>query len=469
MELIAEALLNDPRLSKARTLLLQAVADHSSRLGSVKPPDPERKEQYKQLIEQFTRLRGGGLYFPFLGSGIGNGTLVELADGSVKYDFISGIGVHFLGHSHPLMIDGAMTAALGDTLMQGNLQQNVQAVRLVQTLVDMAKSGGSALEHCFISTSGAMANENALKLMFHKKRGASRMLAFEHCFCGRTMVLSQITDKPQYRVGLPKVLDVDYVPFFDHAHPAESIDRAVQTLRSHLAKYPGQHAGMCLELILGEGGYWVGSREFFLALIAVLREHQLPVWIDEIQTFGRTLRPFAFSHFGLDDQVDIVTIGKLTQLCATLFRPELKPEPGLLSQTFIASTAAIVGAQVILDRMNQGDLFGPTGRINQLRNVLIGKLEEISRRHSGWISGPFGLGAMIAFTPFDGSDATVRELLRRLFDNGVIAFYAGSNPTRLRFLMPIGAVTEEDIQKVCAILEQTMEEIQKDKTTAGTV
>jgi len=469
MELIAESFLNDPRLKQSRSLVQQAVAEHSSRLTGAKPPDPQRQAQYKELIEQFTRLRGGALYFPFLGSGMGNGSLVELADGSVKYDFISGIGVHYLGHCHPLLVDAAMTAAFGDTIMQGNLQQNVQAVQLVQTMVDMAKTGGAPLEHCFVSTSGAMANENALKLMFHKKRGTTRVLAFEHCFCGRTMVLSQITDKPQYRVGLPKVLEVDYVPFFDHTRPAESIDRAVETLRAHLASHPGQHAGMCLELILGEGGYWVGSRDFFLALIAVLRQHQLPVWIDEIQTFGRTLRPFAFSHFGIDDLVDIVTIGKLTQLCATIFRPEFKPEPGLLSQTFIASTAAITAAQVILDRMNQGDLFGPAGRINRLHHSMVARLEAIARRHPGWISGPFGLGAMIAFTPFDGREAVVKDLLRRLFDNGVIAFYAGSDPARVRFLMPVAAVTEEDIQKVCMILEETMEQMQKEKSAAGAI
>jgi 4-aminobutyrate aminotransferase-like enzyme len=460
MDLIADALAADPRVKQARTLLLQAVADHSSRLNGIKPPDPQRQVAYKELIEQFSTLRGGGLYFPFLGSGIGNGALVELYDGSVKYDFISGIGVHYLGHSHKWMIYAGISATVCDTIMQGNLQQNVQVVGVVETLVNMAKSGGAALEHCFISTSGAMANENALKLMFHKKRGATRVLAFEHCFCGRTMVLSQITDKPQYRVGLPKVLEVDYVPFFDHTQPEQSTRRAVETLRAHLAAHPGQHAGMCLELILGEGGYWVGSRDFFLALIGVLRQEKLAVWIDEVQTFGRTYRPFAFSHFGLDELVDIVTIGKLTQVCATLFRPEFKPEPGLLSQTFTASTASILAAQTILDWMNQGDLFGPAGRIARMRQIMVDRLEGIARRHPGWISGPFGLGALIAFTPFDGREAVVRNLLRRLFDNGVIAFYAGSNPSRIRFLMPIGAVTEEDIQNVCGILESTMAQVE---------
>src|SRR5271170_1666854 len=98
MELIAESLFSDPRVKQARALALEALAEHAGRLTGVKPTDPQRREQYRLLVEQFSRLRGGALYFPFLGSGLGNGALVELYDGSVKYDFISGIGVHYLGH-----------------------------------------------------------------------------------------------------------------------------------------------------------------------------------------------------------------------------------------------------------------------------------------------------------------------------------------------------------------------------------
>ena len=81
------------------------------------------------MLQKFGDIRGGTLYFPYLGSGIGRGPLVELADGSVKYDMISGIGVHYLGHSHPALIAASIDAAIRDTIMQGNLQQNVESVR----------------------------------------------------------------------------------------------------------------------------------------------------------------------------------------------------------------------------------------------------------------------------------------------------------------------------------------------------
>ena len=48
-------------------------------------------------LDDIARIRGRPLVYPFVGSGIGNGALVELADGSVKWDFITGIGTNFFG------------------------------------------------------------------------------------------------------------------------------------------------------------------------------------------------------------------------------------------------------------------------------------------------------------------------------------------------------------------------------------
>jgi len=454
--LIADQLASDPRVLEARKLLASALRDHQCKLTGIQASDPARAAEYAKIIADFSQARAGGLYFPYLGSGLGHGALVELADGSVKYDFISGIGVHYLGHSHPLLLQSGISAALSATVMQGNLQQNRDSPPVVSLLLQLAKTAGARLQHCFLTTSGAMANENALKLMFQHKPGSTRMLAFEHGFCGRTMALSQITDKPQHRAGLPPTLRVDYIPFFDTSDPTGSTEKALLALRTYLQRYPGQHAGMCIELILGEGGYWVGDHDFFRALLTELKAHNIAVWFDEIQTFGRTSCPFAFEHFDLAQWADVVTVGKLTQLCATLFTPDFKPQPGLLSQTFTASAGAIAAAEILLKMMIQGDLFGPGGRNLQVHRMITQRLTAIAGRHPQLLRGPYGLGGMIAFTPLDGSDAKVKVLLQALFDAGVIAFYAGSNPARIRMLPPVPVVTQQDIDIVCDIVESTL-------------
>jgi 4-aminobutyrate aminotransferase-like enzyme len=94
-----------------------------------------------------------------------------------------------------------------------------------------------------------------------------------------------------------------------------------------------------------------------------------------------------------------------------------------------------------------------------LHNHFAGRLKGISARYPGWVRGPFGIGAMIALTPFDGRPEQAKALLQALFKNGVMAFVAGAAPTRVRFLMPLGVVTESDIDVVCQILEKTLIEV----------
>src|SRR3954466_2886189 len=184
--LVAQSPFADPRGQEAKRLLQQAVADHQNSLTAIRPPNPELKLSYEQAISHFAQSRGGPLFYPYLGSGIGNGAFVELADGSVKYDMITGIGVHYLGHSHPALLESSIDAALADTVMQGNLQQNAPSLEVSRMLVDFATRHGAPLKHVFLTTSGAMANENALKLVLSKKYPASRILAFEHTFAGRS-------------------------------------------------------------------------------------------------------------------------------------------------------------------------------------------------------------------------------------------------------------------------------------------
>ena len=41
-----------------------------------------------------------------------------------------------------------------------------------------------------------MANESALKVCFQKNAPASRVLAFEHCFMGRSTTMAQLGNHP---------------------------------------------------------------------------------------------------------------------------------------------------------------------------------------------------------------------------------------------------------------------------------
>lgn len=454
---IAHAFFTDPRLQEAKKLIQETLKDHQKNITGVKPAVPELKESYDQLLKKVAEYRGGALFYNYLGSGIGKGSLVELADGSVKYDFITGIGVHYMGHSHHGVIDAQIDGAVSNTVMNGHLQQNADTASLLELLSKEACKNGAEVKNVFLTTSGAMANENAFKIIFQKRAAASRFFAFEKCFSGRTLGMAWVTDKGAYRQGLPKTLDVDYIPFYNAEDHQGSIDRTVYALKKAIQRYPGQHAGIIMELIQGENGSIVGHTEFFEAIIAVCKENNISVMVDEVQTFARTKDLFAFQYFKLDKHVDVVTIGKNAQICATFFKDDHKPKPGLLSQTFTGASSQIRAASYVVNEIVKGGYLGEGGKIEKLHARFKGNLEKLAQKHQGKLKGPYGVGAMVGMTVFSGDEPKTKAFTMKLFDNGVLSFMASGHPTtRVRFLMPVLAVTEQDIDEVCRIIDETL-------------
>lgn len=449
----ARRILDDERYKQSKKDILESLAEAKNKLTDISPPHQELQSSYSDLLHEMNYLRGNPLYYPYLGSGLGNGLFVELGDGSIKYDLICGIGTHFFGHNFLPLTDVLIDAAVEDTLMQSNLQPNQDSVHLLEMLVK-----ASGMDHGFLTTSGAMANENALKIVLQKNHPKTRIIAFENCFMGRTLVLSQITDKAIFKVGLPKLMPIDYLPFYKVSDHKGSIEQTKKALHQLLLRYPKQHAVICIEAVQGENGFYAGDAEFFSTICEMCKQEGIAVLVDEVQTFARTPRLFAFHHFQMQKYVDVVTVGKVLQTAVTLWKSEYNPKPLLLSQTFSAPTAAIKAAIFTLDYIQKNNLYGPEGKIEALHQTFAKELHKINQKYPGMCEGPYGIGAMIAFTPFQGDHAKVNAFAKKLFDNGVIGFIAGTSPVRIRFLIPPAIITENDIQKICAIIEQTIQE-----------
>ena len=409
----ATTLADSPPVAEALETILRHLAQAQSAITAIRAPSPEHAESYEQTLTRHARIRGRPLVYPYLGSGLGNGPLVGLGDGSVKWDMISGIGVHAFGHCDPDLVATALRAALGDTVMQGNLQFNPDLLEFSELLVAEA-SRVSRLLHCFVINSGALANESALKICFQKNTPADRVLAFDQCFVGRTTTMSQITDAAAGRVGVPATVAVDYVPFYDPEDHDRSIRESLSRLRQLIDRYPRRHACFVMELVQGEGGFNVAPREFFVPLMELCRDSGIAVWVDEIQTFGRTTQMFFFEALGVGDFIDVVTVGKLSQVCACLYTADYNPQPGLLSATFAGSTAALQVGRRILSRLREGGYYGPQGRIARLQEAFRRHMERLVGDHPQWfppVARPDGgtskrfydgVGGMMRFTPFSG-------------------------------------------------------------------
>jgi acetylornithine aminotransferase len=449
-----ESLLSAPRVREAARALVEAVAEEMAE-RTLTP------RQYERALREVERKRGRGLAFPALLAGAAGGARVRMADGTTKLDFIGGIGVYGFGHGDADLLETAASAAACDSVFQGHLAPGVEYLRLTRALL---RHAGPQLKHAWLSVSGAMANENALKMILQKHHPADRVVAFERGFAGRTLALAEITDKPANREGLPLHGSVLYVPFFDPDDPDASA-RSVAALDAHLGRHPGRIAGMLFELVQGEGGFHTAPPEFFRALMERCRGAKIAVWVDEVQTFARTGELYAFRKLGLEDLVDVVTVGKMLQGSAALFRRAYKPRPGLVAGTYAGATVGMAVGARIIERLDEEGYLGPDGRIAVLEGRFERRFEALRRRAPCAVGPRSGIGAMQAFVPFDGSPELVTAVLRAAFEEGLMVFGAGSDPMKIRMLLPVN-VTDAELESGFTMLEKALRRVGEERGLA---
>lgn len=439
-----ELFLSHPKFQQGLDLILDALAELQVNADALDGAS------YTQRIQHVAQLRGRPLFFPYLGSGLGKGAKVRTADGRWLLDCAIGIGVHFFGHGHPDLLRAALTAAASDIVMQGNLQANTEYGALLETLL---AHSAPWLAHGWLALSGAEANENALKLIRYHHQPARDLIAFRRCFHGRTTTMAEVTDRPDYRKGQPTRERVFYIPFYEPDDP-DSTRKTLTALHEVLDQYPSAIAACVFELVQGEAGFRVAPREFFTPLMELLKEREVTVWVDEIQTFGRTGELFAFQRLDLAEYVDVVTVGKLLQNSAVLFRDVYQPDPALISGTFAGSTVGMAVGRCIVEKLVQEHYLGPNGRIALLEQHTREGLARLQTDLPGAIHSFHGIGAMWAVEPTHASHDEIKAVLQECYRNGLILYYAGvgEGPYTLRIFLPGGVLTVDELNEALDIL-----------------
>ncbi len=468
---VGSELLHDQSILDAFNTIVEKVGEYSAKITDVREPTSEIATDFETMLSDAAKTKGRPLMYPSISSGVGNGALVEMADGSVKWDMLTGIGVHFMGHSNPKVIKAQLEAALIDTTKHGNLQTSYDGFTFSEKLVAHA-SKNSKLAHAFITTSGAMANESALKVCYQKHAPASRVVAFENCFMGRSVTMAQLGDSAGGRQGVPLTTLVDYLPFWNKEQAdtmggaTPFIDHSVKQLEKLIARYPGQIATFIFELVQGEGGFNVANPDFLKALMECCKANSIAVWADEIQTFGRTQEMFSFDYYGLGEYIDVCTVGKMTQACATLYTEEYNPKPGLLSGTFTGATVDFTVGNALIDELARDGNYGSDGKFAAHHAEFSKQVELLAAKHPDWFpeaSGVDGLcgglGGMMRFTPFGGDKAKVGAVCREAYNQGVICFYCGHGPFHVRMLPPLPVMKMEDWARVFECMERALAKV----------
>lgn len=227
----------------------------------------------------------------------GAGCRLTDTNGKSYLDFLSGIAVTSLGHSHPAIRDAVCEQA-GKLLHVSNLFSsglNEEVAGIIDRLIgDGTPIGGKV----FFTNSGAESNECAIKLARrHGGLGRHVVVSAYGSFHGRTLATLHATGQPtKHEPFAPLPEGFRHVAYGDIGALANALDASVVT-------------AVLLETIEGEGGVIPAPPGYVKAIRQLCDERNILFMVDEVQTgLGRTGRWFGFQHEGV--MPDVVTLAK---------------------------------------------------------------------------------------------------------------------------------------------------------------
>lgn len=373
----------------------------------------------------------------------GSGTWLEDSDGRKYLDFVAGIAVTALGHSHP-----AVTAAVSDQAARlvhtSNLYYTEPMARLADRLCGLL---GWSDGKVFFANSGAEANECAIKLVRRwstAKFGPSRSgtIAAERSFHGRTLETLAATGQPSKWEGFaPLPLGFRHVPFDDLTALRSAIDDAV--------------CSVLLEPVQGEGGIFPASEGYLNGVRKICDEHQLAFICDEVQTgLGRTGRWFASE----DSDPDVITLAKALgnglPIGACVARGELADafRQGDHATTVGGGPVVCAAALAVLDTIENENLVENARVVGGHLKRLLGSMDlEV-------VTGVRGEGLLLAVSL---RSPIARDVVIGCLDEGLLVNDVA--PDALRLCPPLN-VSLPEVEKAVETLELVIRRVSSSAT-----
>jgi acetylornithine/N-succinyldiaminopimelate aminotransferase len=367
----------------------------------------------------------------------GKGCVLWDGEGKRYTDFVSGIAVCNLGHSHPKVAE-AISKQAGILLHVSNLYYTEPQTELALRLTE-----NSFADRVFFCNSGAEANEAAIKLArkYHKDKGEKgryRIVSMEQSFHGRTMATLSATGQEKIRNGFEPILEgFDYVPFND-------IDAL------HKAINPSTCA-VLLEPIQGEGGVRCPDPEYLRSVRRLCDEKDVLLIFDEIQTgMGRTGKLFAYEHFGVEP--DIMTLAKALGNglpIGAMLAKEVVAEafgPGSHASTFGGTPIVTAASLQVVKVLIEENLIHHCAKMG---NYFKERLSWLKSRHES-IADIRGMGLLLGMKLKIEGGPVVESCMEKGF---LINCIQGNI---LRFVPPL-IIEEENIDALAACLDDVLD------------
>ena len=369
----------------------------------------------------------------------GKGCRVWDVEGREYLDFVGGIAVLSLGHSHPRIV-AAIKEQAERLLHVSNLYYTLPQVELARRICE-----NSFGEKVFFCNSGAEANEAAIKLArkyakLHLGPERYEIITMENSFHGRTLATLTATAQEKFHKGFePLVHGFRYCPFND----LEAVARAIGP----------RTCAVMVEPIQGEGGVNVPSEDYLRGLRELCDEKGVLLIYDEVQTgMGRTGRLFAYEHYGAPP--DIMTLAKALGggipigAMVTTDKVAQGFSAGDHASTFGGNPLAARAACAVFDVL-LGE--GVLENCQRMGEYLMEGLEALKDKYPSVVDVR-GKGLLVGMELRGRAKEVALSCLKR----GVLINNIGDRV--LRFAPPL-IVGKEEIDRLCEVLEEVLSQI----------
>lgn len=356
--------------------------------------------------------------------------LVDTA-GKEYIDLGSGIAVNIFGIADDEW-QKAVTEQLGRLQHTSNLYYTEPCAKLAEHLCTR-----TGMKKVFYGNSGAEANECAIKAArlysFNKYgEGRSTIVTLKNSFHGRTITTLAATGQD--------VFHTKFGPFTEGFVYCEADN--IEELRKLTAE--NNCCGIMFEVVQGEGGIHVLSKEFVAEIDRIAKEKDLVVIVDEVQTGnGRTGKLYGYMNY--DIQPDVVTtakgIGGGLPIGLCMLGEKMKDvfTPGTHGSTFGGNPVCCAGALSIMSRIDD-ELMA---EVAEKSEYIISELEGAKG-----VKSVSGMGLMLGIE----TERPAAEIIKEAMERGVLVLSA---KTKVRLLPPLNIV-KEDLMEAITILKEVI-------------
>ncbi|MEA2783922.1 MAG: taurine---2-oxoglutarate transaminase [Candidatus Eremiobacteraeota bacterium] len=411
----------------------------------------------------------------------GEGIYLFDEDGNRYADLTSGLIAVNLGHGHPA-VRAAMHEQVDRLCFSPPSWFNDARAELGEALVRLAPWGDEG-GRVFFSTSGAAANEDAIKLA-RAVTGRAKVLTAYRSFHGSGAGSATLTGENRRWYNEPSSTMAGVVhfwapfpyrsPFFTD-DPAEETRRALQHVADTIAaENPDQVAAILLEPVIGSNGVIVFPPGYLAGLRALCDAAGIVLIFDEVMTgFGRTGAAFGGERFGVVP--DMITFAKgvtsgYVPLGGVLLRERFarafdeKPLPA--GHTYSGHPLAMATGVAALQAYRDGDLYA---RARAIETRLRAGLDGVRKRHE-IVGEARGVGAFFALefvsdraartplVPWQGkSMGPMPSLFASLKKRGAYAF----GRYNVLHIAPPLTITDEQLDEAVATIDAAVGDLEQ--------